>query len=103
MAEEVHLRIRKKWGRPPPAPTHFIYNGMTMVGKHKGIAEIPKFGAGWRAIRVEKIGHKYAHVVETGTGARARVELDLWKRLIIKGRKIPTAEDIASEKAHPRV
>ena len=88
MAEEVDLRIRKKGTRRPPAPTHFIYNGVIAYDRGKGKVEVPKFGTGWRAVRLEQRGTKYAHVLETGTGKRTRIELFLWDILVRKGRTL---------------
>lgn len=83
------VRIPSSWKRDRIAPTHFIYNGVVEVGGKgagKGSPEIPQFGSGWRAVALESTGHKWAHVIETGTGTRAKVHLDLWKQMVRGGR-----------------
>lgn len=85
------VRVPRSWRKDRIEPTHFIYNGVIErggKGSGKGIPEIPQFGAGWRCVQLEKEGHKWAHVVETGSGTRAKVELDLWKKMARHGKAL---------------
>lgn len=89
MADKI--LTRPKGQRKPPKPTHFVYNGVVArggKGSGKGTADVPKFGPGWRTVRLEKLGSKYAHVIETGTGVAAKIELDTWKQLVRGGRTL---------------
>lgn len=81
----------RSWKALRIEPTHFIYNGwITHGGKGsgKGTPDIPAFGTGWRMVRLELEGRKWAHVIECGTGQKAQVELEQWQKLARHGRSV---------------
>lgn len=75
-------KVPRSWRKERVDPTHFVYVGATTTGA----PEVPKFGCGWRTVALETLGRKWATVVETGTGARAKMSLELWGALLKKGR-----------------
>lgn len=83
------IRLPRSWGRERVRGTHEIYNGWFDrggKGSGKGTAEIPQFGCGWRRVHLESEGRKWAHLIECGTGTKAKVELELWHRMVRKGK-----------------
>lgn len=85
-------KVPRAWKRERIKGTHWIYNGWIErggKGSGKGTVEIPQFGCGWRLVALESEGRKWAHVVECGTHARAKVELELWQSLKKHGREAP--------------
>ncbi len=46
--------------------------------------EAPAIGCGWRGVTIRKLGRKWAHIMETATGTRARLRLEVWERLFAR-------------------
>lgn len=42
--------------------------------------EAPKIGAGWRLVNAT-VGRKWVRMVESGSGRKAKLTVDVWKRL----------------------
>lgn len=85
------VRLPRSWARERIVATHFIYNGITErggKGSGKGTMDIPEFGSGWRTVALEKEGHKWAHLVECGSGTRAKVDLELWAKIARHGKAL---------------
>lgn len=71
-------KIPRSWKRERIEATHVVYNA----------DDIPRFGCGWRPVRLELEGRKWATIVECGTNTRTRVALDLWHTLVKRGRAV---------------
>lgn len=85
------VHVPKSWKKERIKATHSIYSGFVShggKGSGRGSPEIPQFRAGWRLVALEKIGHKWAYVIDTGTGTRAKIGLELWQKLVKHGRTL---------------
>jgi len=50
--------------------------------------DVPRFGCGERGIKVDKVGRKWATLIECSTGVRVKVPIDLFNRLKKHARQV---------------
>ena len=86
--------VPRSWKKERIEPTHFICNSFATHGSKgsKGTLDIPAFGSGWRTVRLEKEGYKWAYLIETGTGTKSKVDLETWAVMVKKGRVLSGGE-----------